>query len=112
MAEATITNSVDVGGVLQNNFTLPTWISRNIGIKAGYILTFDGGTYSTNGIDWSPEGFDDDDILNVIIEPVSGYTFNWIRATGKLTVWVSGGTEYTNSSAISLATYYIVIGKK
>ena len=112
MAEATITNSVDVGGVLQNNFMIPTLISRNVGIKAGYKLTFDGGTYATNGITWDPEGFATDKILNVFVEPVSGYTFNWIRSTGKLAVFVSGGTEYTNSSAISLVTYYTVIGKK
>ena len=110
-ADAIITNTNEESGVLQNNYSIPTLISRNVVMRPG-VLTFDGGWYATGGLDWEPEGMDDTKVMVVLFETtVAGWQFHWIQSTKKLLAF-NGTTEYTNDSAISLTTKYLAIGYK
>jgi hypothetical protein len=110
MSTATITNSVEEAGKLQNNYSIPTLISRNVIIKPG-CLTFDGGDYATGGISWEPEGMDYLKVMCVLFETdVAGWQFHWVQSTKMLTVW--NGTTQHSAAAISITTKYLAIGAK
>ena len=109
MAEATITNVIDVRA--EGNYSLNSHEARGMKLKTGYV-TFDGGDYAAGGIAFTVTGLPN--LRFIQFESTGGYVIDYDYDNGKIQVWESAGDganldEYA-AAAITLAPRFLAVG--
>jgi len=112
MAAATIATTLSTRQ--QTQYSVTAHAANGMKMQIG-IITWDGGTYVTNGTSFTIPAIPVAKNSIIIINPVDGYVFSYDYVNEKILVWESGADagaldEFANGGAISLVTRYLVIG--
>jgi hypothetical protein len=95
----------DSSGNPSGSFNPHTWINGNdlVKIVPG---TLDLGVYATGGFDVSKIVglFDNDNIEGMIVGCAGGYSFTFVKSTGKLKAYSAVGTEVANNTDLLAIT--------